>query len=373
MHIAQALAALNLGGSELVAVELAEFFSGKGHKTSVIAASGQLNDRVAVCGASHVDWAIGRKRLSTLRYIRKLANWLQEQKIAVLHAHSRLPAWICWRAVRQLNPKKRPAFVTTMHGHYSVSPYSAVMTKGDRVLAVSEHMRNYTLQNYPNADPRKVVTVHGGINHEEFPYGYQPGQGWLDTIRGQFPETRGKRLISLPGRVTRWKGHREFIRLLGRIAPSVPEVHGLIIGGARPNSAYYRELLQLAEQEGVAGHITFTGETRQIREWMAVSDLVYNLSNDPPEALGRTMLEALSLGRPVLAWDHGGAGEILGRVYPEGKVPLMDMDALTVRTLEMLDKPTRVPVSKAFGLEASMQKHLEIYQELARIVHGGGP
>ncbi len=365
MHIAQALAALNLGGSELVAMELTEFAISQGHQSSIIAAGGPLLERVTACGATHVNWAIGRKRLSTLLYIRKLSNWLREQKITVLHAHSRLPAWICWRAIRQLIPRQRPAFVTTMHGHYSVSPYSAVMTRGDRVLAVSDHIRNYTLQNYPRVDPGKVITVHGGIDHDAFPHGYAAGTDWQDKTCRRFPEIEGKRLISLPGRVTRWKGHREFINLVAKIKPLVNNVHGVIIGGITPGSSYQRELLKLSGQMGVAGHITFTGETTQMRDWMAASELVYNLSNNPPEALGRTILEALSLGRPVLAWDHGGAGEILEHLYPRGKVPLMDMDKLLALTIEMLQNPAPVPVARAFGLRESMQKHLAIYQQLA--------
>lgn len=365
MHIVQALAALKVGGSELVAIELTEFLTGRGHQSSIIAAGGPLANRAAASGANHIDWAIGRKRLSTLRYIGKLANWLRKQKVTVLHAHSRLPAWICWRAVKQLIPQQRPVFVTTMHGHYSVNPYSAVMTKSDLVLAVSEHIRDYTLRNYPKVDPGKVVTVHGGISHEEFPHGYQPSQQWLDNMRRRFPETAGKRLISLPGRVSSWKGHREFIRLLARVLPLVNDVHGLIIGGGRPNSSYDRELVRLAESEGVSGQLTFTGETTEIREWMAISELIFNLSDKPPEALGRTVLEALSLGRPILAWDHGGVGEILGQVYPRGRVPLQDMDALTRRSVEMLQEPVPVPVTNAFGLKESMQKHLDIYQRLA--------
>ncbi len=367
MHIVQALAALNLGGSELVAVELTEYVISQGHQASMIAASGPLVSRAISSGATHVDWAIGRKHLNTLRYIRKLAAWLKEQKISVLHAHSRLPAWICWRALKQLTPIQRPAFVTTMHGHYSVNPYSAVMARGDVVLAVSEHIRNYILRNYPRVDPQKVVTVHGGINHGFFSHGYQAGQTWLDKMHREFPETAGKRLISLPGRVSRWKGHREFIRVLARIHSQMNNVHGMVIGGGGSASSYQRELCQLAEQEGVAGKITFTGETTDMREWLAVSDLVYNLSNNPPEALGRTVLEALSLGRPVLAWDHGGSGEILRRFYPQGCVPLMDMDRLTVLSLEMLEHPHPVPAGNTFGLKESMQGHFDIYQRLAGV------
>jgi glycosyltransferase involved in cell wall biosynthesis len=365
MHIAQALAALTIGGSELVAVEISEHLIAQGNQASMIGAGGPLSGRVAAAGINHVDWDIGRKQLATLRYIKRLTNWLREQKVTVLHAHSRLPAWICWRALKRLDPKKRPAFITTMHGHHSVNPYSAIMTRGDLVLAVSDHIRNYTLQNYPGVNPKKVITLHGGINRDEFWHKYQPDQGWTTSVFERFPELAGKKLLSLPGRLTRWKGHREFIRLLALLKSRVADIQGVIIGGCRPGSAYKNKLIELAEQEGVSRQITFTGETAEMREWLAISDIVYNLSSNPPEALGRTVLEALSLGRPVLAWDHGGAGEILDRLYPEGKVPLMDMEMLTNRSLEMLENTIPVPETGAFGLRESMEKHLAIYQQLA--------
>jgi len=238
------------------------------------------------------------------------------------------------------------------------------MTRGDVVLAVSEHMRNYALKNYSHVDPEKIITLHGGISHSDFPRDYKPGQAWLEAMRRQYPETGGKRLVSLPGRVTRWKGHREFIDLLARLQTRADNVHGIIIGGGNSSSSYSRELMQLAEQKGVVGCLTFTGETAEIRDWMAVSEIVLNLSHDPPEALGRTVLEALSLGRPVLAWDHGGAGEILDHAYPQGKVPLLDMEVLTARTLGMLVNPEPVPETKTFGLEEFMLKRMAVYERL---------
>ena len=80
MHVVQALVALNVGGSELVATELSEFLTGRGHRVTVIAADGPIGDRVRACGAHHLDWPIGRKRLKTLRYIRRLADWVVDHR-----------------------------------------------------------------------------------------------------------------------------------------------------------------------------------------------------------------------------------------------------------------------------------------------------
>ena len=164
MHVVQVLVSLNLGGSELVAVELAEFAVAHGHRSTVIAAPGPLAPRLDACGAEHLAWPIGRKRLSTLAYIRRLREWIARERPDVVHAHSRLPAWISRLALRGLPDASRPAWVTSMHGHYSVSRYSAVMASGERVIAVSDHIRDYTLQNYPGTDPARIVTVHGGVS-----------------------------------------------------------------------------------------------------------------------------------------------------------------------------------------------------------------
>ena len=178
MHVVQALVALNVGGSELVATELSEYLTGRGHRVTVIAADGPIGDRVRACGAEHLDWPIGRKRLATLRYIRRLAEWFATERPDIVHVHSRLPAWICWRALQRVDAAQRPAFLTTMHGHYSVSAYSSIMARGRRTIAVSEHIRRYTLRNYPFTDPQRVVTVHGGISHRAFPAGYRPDAAW---------------------------------------------------------------------------------------------------------------------------------------------------------------------------------------------------
>ncbi len=364
MHIVQALVSLNLGGSELVATELAESHSRLGHHVTVIAAHGPLQDRVLAAGAEFLEWPIGRKSLTTLAGIGRLATWLQQNQPDVLHVHSRLPAWICRLALRRLAPGQRPALVTSMHGHYSVNRYSAVMASGDRVIAVSEHIRDYTLRNYPGTAPERVITVHGGTSPVDFPYGHVPAGSWFQNTYHEFPELRGKRLLCLPGRLSRYKGHGIFIELLAVLKKEFPDVHGLVIGKAKKGSRYRNELEGLAERSGVLNQLTFTGARLDMRDWLAASSLVFSLCSDPPEAFGRTVPEALRLGVPVIAWNHGGVQETLAAMFPQGAVIPDDTVDLLAKTRAFLRQPPQVLPSNAFLLEDSMQKTLQVYQSL---------
>ena len=363
MHIVQALAAIDLGGSQLVAAELAEFLVAKGHKVTVIAAEGSLGERIRRCGAEHLDWPIGKKRLSTLRYIKKMANWITEVQPDIIHVHSRLPAWICWQAIKRVPAAQRPEFLTTMHGHYTVSGYSAVMAKGSRVIAVSDHIHRYTQSNYPDKSSGKLVTIHGGASREDFPHGYRASDEWREKIESEFPELTGKRWLMLPGRGSRTKGHKAFVSLLERLAKDLPDVHGVFVGGFRSGSSYEKELKDNLATAGLQDRVTFTGDRLNIRDWMSSAEIVYNLS-DRPEAFGRTVLEALRLGVPVIAWDHGGAVEIMNGIFPEARIPVNDMDALEARTRDFLDNPPAVADSDAFTLKESMNKHLAVYESL---------
>lgn len=365
MHVVQALAKLSVGGSELVVCELTEHLRRLGHRVTVLGGDGPLADRIRGSGAGILDWPIGKKRLSTLRFIGRLSEWCAQQRPDIVHVHSRFPAWICWLAVRRLDANRRPMFVTTMHGHYSVSRYSSVMAKGQATICVSDHIREYTARNYAYAAGGDIVTIHGGASRDQFPWGHRPDDAWLDDVQTEFPELKGKRWLLMPGRVTRWKGHVDFLRLLARL-DDIEDLHGVIVGGCRPGSRYMAELEALAMRYGLKTRITFTGDRMDIRDWMAQSALVYNLSNDPPEAFGRTVLETLCLGRPLLGWNHGGAAEIMARMFPEGAVPPLDFTELESRTRRMLADPPRVPVSDAFSLEDSMNRHLEVYESLVR-------
>ena len=369
MHVVQALVSLNIGGSELVATELSEHLVSLGHRVTIIAADGPLGERVRANKADqlhHLDWPIGKKRLSTLRYIKQLAQWFEAEKPDIVHVHSRLPAWICWLAIKRTPAECRPCLVTTMHGHYSVSRYSSVMAKGKRTIAVSEHIRRYTLKNYPLAAEEDVVTIHGGASRQLFPYAYQPPPGWRDQAEKEFPALKGKRWLLLPGRITRWKGHVDFMNLIEALVKNLPDVQGVFVGGGKPGSRYQLELETLAEKSGIGEHITFTGNRLDIRDWMAASEIVFNLSNDPPEAFGRTVLEALCLGRPTIIWNHGGAAEIVARMFPAGAVQLQDDKQLELRTRDFLNNTPVVKQSGAFSLADSMGKHLALYEDLMR-------
>jgi len=361
MHVVQALVSLGIGGSEMVAVEITERLRAEGHRVTVVAADGPLASRVTAAGADLLAWPIGRKRLGTLRYIRQLRSWLLENPADIVHVHSRLPAWICYLALRKLPPDKRPVFITSMHGQYSVSAYSAIMARGDHVIAVSNHIRNYTLKNYLPPDSPQLQTIYGGTSREDFPYGYQPTSHWLQNTHTEFPRLKDKRILLLPGRLSRYKGHATFIELLAVLQSEFNDIHAVILGRAKPGSRYINELEGLAGRFGVSDKLTFCGARTDMRDWMAASSLVFNLCSDPPEAFGRIVPEALCLGVPVIAWEHGGVKEILRQMFPAGAVEPDNLAALIHKTREFLHSLPVVNNSNAFSLQASMDQTMNLY------------
>lgn len=362
MHVVQALVSLGIGGSEMVAVEITEHLRAAGHRVTVIAAGGPLAKRVTGAGAEFLEWPIGRKRLGTLRYIRRVRGWLREHRPDIVHVHSRFPAWICYLALRGMEDAERPVFITSMHGQYSVSAYSGIMARGDHIIAVSGHIRNYTLKNYlPPYSPR-LHTVYGGTSKQDFPYGYQPGDGWRAALYQEFPELENRRILLLPGRLSRYKGHATFIEMLAALQPRFGDIHGVILGEARPGSRYVNELEGLAQRNGVSDRLTFCGLRTDMRDWMAASTLVFNLCSDPPEAFGRIATECLSLGVPLVAWNHGGVREILQQMFPAGAVPPDDLLALVEKTARFLEQRPVVKHSNAFSLRESMDQTMQLYQ-----------
>jgi len=390
MKVLQILPELNAGGVERGTLELADYLVRNGHESLVVSYGGQLVQKLEQQGSRHITLPVHRKSPLSLLQVRSLRRLLEHERPDILHIRSRVPGWIAWLAWRGLNPQTRPHFVSTVHGFNSVNAYSAIMTRGERVIAVSESIRDYVRQNYPKVRPEIIRVIPRGIEPKEYPRGFKPDAGWLKTWRMRFPAVAASRqsaalvpkskvggslpraatpisVLTLPGRITRLKGHEDFLKLIKMLVEAGEPVHGLIVGGAHEKKqGYLDEIKTLAQQIGVASRVSFTGHRSDLREILAVSDVVFSLSTQP-ESFGRTTLEALALGRPVVAYDHGGVAEQLRAIFPAGRVPLRDETALLRVTRRILaGGETPAPVPPAYTLEAMCGATLDTYGELLR-------
>jgi glycosyltransferase involved in cell wall biosynthesis len=147
------------------------------------------------------------------------------------------------------------------------------------------------------------------------------------------------------------------------VARGLP-VHGLIAGGAPASRvAFERELQALVAARGLADKVTFLGKRDDLREVLAVADIAYSLTTEP-EAFGRTTIEALSLGTPVIGYDHGGTGEILRDVLPQGLVAPRDVARAVETTCTFLSAPIAVPATHPYTLARMQHDTIETYEQL---------
>jgi glycosyltransferase involved in cell wall biosynthesis len=351
------------GGVERGTLELARHLGERGHESLVVSGGGKMVKQLEACGTRHLTMPVGRKRLSSLLLVPKLRRLFDKEKPDILHLRSRVPAWLAWLAWRGMDPATRPRLVTTVHGFNSVNRYSEIMTCGERVICVSGSIRNHVLKHYPKTSPGKLRVVHRGIDPADYPHGYEPSGEWKESFFREFPETRGKHLLTLPGRITRLKGHEDFAKILKALSFD-EKLHGVIAGGAHPKKiAYLDEIRALFAAEGLTERITFTGGRSDLREILAISSVVLSLTTQP-ESFGRTTLEALGLGIPVAGYDHGGVGEQLALLYHAGRIPANDPEAAVPVVKRLLENPPPVPMQHPFTLQAMLEGTMAVYEEL---------
>ncbi len=366
LTVLQVLPALESGGVERGTLEVARELVDHGHRALVMSAGGRLVPALLESGAEHFAWPIGDKALRTLLLVGRLRKFLLEQKVDIIHARSRVPAWIAFLAWHGMHPGSRPRFVTTVHGLYGVNRYSRIMTRGERVIAVSNTVRDYILREYPDTLPWRIQVIHRGVEARDYPYGWKPDAAWLQAFQTQFPRTLGKQVLTLPGRITRLKGHEDFIELISRLKRRGLPVHGLIVGGASSSKQRYLQKLRYRVRSmGLEADISFTGQRDDLKNILAISRLVLSLSTQP-ESFGRTTLEALRLGVPTAGYDHGGVGEILRTIYPAGLLPLGSIDDTFQRITQLLQTAEPVPAGDFFPLRAMLEQTLTLYEQLAR-------
>ena len=365
LRVLQILPELDAGGVERGTLEIAQALKSRGHHALVVSGGGRLERELKACGATHLTLPVGEKKLRSLRLIRELERLFVGHQVDLVHARSRLPAWLAWLALRRIPLGRRPAWVTTVHGPYTVNSYSRIMTTGDRVIAISDFIRDYIACSYPGVPTERIVVIPRGIDHALYNASYEPSQDWVARWKAEHPALLDKPLLILPARLTRWKGQEDFLRVLAGVRSRGVDAHGLLVGAAHQRKPrYLHELQTLSEALGVKDQAHFLGHREDIRELLSISRVAFSLTGEP-EAFGRTTIEALSLGVPVVGYSHGGTREILEQVLSAGLVPRGDIAAVVARTLTFLASPPAPRTEHPFTLPNMQRRTLALYEELS--------
>lgn len=318
-------------------------------------------DELQKTGTEHISLPVGRKSPATLMLIPKLREILRGYEVDVLHARSRVPAWLSVLALKRLG-RQRPSFLTTVHGLYSVNRFSRVMTRGDYVVCVSETVKRYVRENYPRVRADKLRLIYRGVDPVEYSPRFRVDPEWEREFRSTFGLGEAP-LVVLPGRLTRLKGHMDFLRLMRGLRDAGSNAIGLIVGGEDPRRLTYAA--ELREAVAMVPNVIMTGHSNDLRRIMRISSVVVSLSSKP-ESFGRTVLEALSLGVPVAGYDHGGVGEVLAELFPHGRVGLGDTAGLVKKVSLFLNSPQSPEIveNTKFTLGQMLAQTVELYESV---------
>jgi len=364
LHVVQVLPELNQGGVERGVVEFSRELVKRGHRSTVISAGGSQAAQIEQDGGQHITLDVCSKNpLTFSKRVSDLRHLLSDlsPRPSILHARSRVPAWLCWFA----NKKLKIPFITTVHGFNSVSQYSAIMTKGDRVIYGSTSIRNYILENY-TIDESKLRYVPRGIDMDYFDPA-KTDEAFVERFK-QEHSLEGKTIISIVGRITEWKGHDTFIRALAEVRKMHPNIVGVVTGGIwHGKEDFFQTLEKLASDLGA--DIRFVGSQSNVREIYALSDLIVSAASSKAETFGRTAAEALAMNTPVIASAHGGSTDIIldgqnGLLFSPGNAE--DLAKKIERALDRPFENLREHIQKNFSLERMTEDELVVYRDVIR-------
>jgi glycosyltransferase involved in cell wall biosynthesis len=207
MNILQVVPELNVGGVETGTVDLAGRLVKLGHKAVVVSAGGQMVGELKAAGAIHYQLPVHRKSiLNILKMIPKLVEIINKENIDIVHARSRVPAWIAYYACRRTN---KP-FITTCHGYYSKHLFSTVMGWGKLVICPGKVIARHMVEDF-DVPLERIRVVPRSVDMDKFKYNDPADKRKTKEFN-----------VGIIGRITPLKGHMHFIKAMARLSRQIP-------------------------------------------------------------------------------------------------------------------------------------------------------
>jgi len=356
MNILQILPELNVGGVETGTLDLAKYLVRLGHKVVVVSAGGTLVNDIEACGAKHYTMPVHKKSFfSMYKLVPVLAQIINQEAIDIVHARSRVPAWIAYFACR----RTKAVFITTCHGYYQKHPFSYVMGWGKRVIALSNVIARHMIEDF-GVLHESIKIVPRSVDMEKFKY--------LSPDKKRKEEFN----VGIIGRITPLKGHLYFIKAMARLARLVPRLKIWIVGEAPASKEAYKEEVQVLVRRLGLWHCTeFLGTQKDIPGILAHLDLVV-LATTTHEAFGRVIVEAQASGVPVVATKVGGVIDIIEDGKNGFLVPPADPKSMADAVFKIykdtalarqLAENAFLKVKEQYNVELMVKNTLDVYRD----------
>lgn len=374
--IMQTLPSLVLGGVERGALEISFYLSKNSHNSIVCSNGGSLVNRIVETGGKHIKLPLHRRNPVSIYFnYKRLSSIIKKNKVQLVHSRSRAPAWSSYYAAKENDIP----FVTTFHGMYNTSfvPfkkfYNSVMTKSDIIIAVSDYVKKHIVKDY-GVDSSKIRLIHRGVNTKKFDKNNLTTEDLEQTSTKYFIKDQiknGLKVILFPARFTRWKGHMLLLRALKDIKENFI---CLMTGDMGNKMEYVKQIQNYIENNNLRHKVRLFGPEYDICMLYGISNLVISASTKP-EAFGRTIIEAQSMEKMVIAPDLGGTKETIEDNVTGFHFKINDYVSLRKKIEHALSivgtgeekkitNAARESVLNNFSLKIMQEKTFEVYREL---------
>lgn len=373
--IAQILPALHLGGVERGTVEVAKAIIAAGGKAVVISNGGHLESQLQRIGATHVKLPVHSKNILKWGRVRRdVRRALVEHGVDIVHVRSRAPAWIALPAAKALGL----ATISTIHGKFGTTSffkrfYNGKMLRADHVIAISDFIKDQIETHFRKFDMTdKMTVIHRGVDDGYFDASaVKQGRTINEAVRLALPDD--KAVVMMPARPTAWKGHEVLLRAIAKM-PS-RDFTLVLLGIADANEKFYNHIDELVRKLGLESMVRLARASSDMPASMMLADVVVMPSIEP-EPFGRVAIEAQAMGRPVVAFDHGGACESITDGVTGFLATPKDEASLAKKIQQALDlgprqrkkfaQTAREHIEESFTIETMCAKTIAIYQTLLK-------
>jgi lipopolysaccharide heptosyltransferase II len=356
MNILQILPELNVGGVETGTVDLARYLVKAGHKAVVVSCGGELVKDLESFGAIHYQLPVHEKSIFTIvKMIPKVVDIIKKEQIDIVHARSRVPAWIAYFASRLT----RRVFITTCHGYYKKHPLSYVMGWGKCVIVLSNVIGRHMIDDF-GVPYERIRLIPRSVDLERFKF-ISPDKKRRDEFN-----------VGIIARITPIKGHLYFIKAMAKVARVIPRLKIWIVGDASVSHQSYKEQVQILVKRLGLWHATqFLGTQRDIPAILAHLDLLV-LATTTQEAFGRVIVEAQASGVPVVVTKVGGVVDIIEDQKTGLFVPPADPTSMAEAAIKIFKEPDFArelaenaykKVKAKYNIELMVKNTLDVYQD----------